>query len=504
MYAEHFGLKEAPFDNTPNPRFFFSTPDHEEALASLIYTVHEAKGYVVLTGDVGTGKTMVTRMMLAHFGDAARHATIHHRPPDPRELLIAICMEFGIKVRSGLGMTQMLARLHDYLLQSYAAGQPTVLILDEAQLLSPECLELARTIGNLDAEDSKLIQVILCGQPELEALIQTPPLRPLLQRIFRSFHLRPLSEARTRDYIAHRLEIAGLQGAGPFREAACVEIHRWARGLPRLINTLCDNLMISAYADNLRTIEPEAVAGIAASVLPGRRPPPSVLPEFNAVSGASGGDTPQSWEFARRRNKEPAPGRPHQPAPKWTKAGDIERRLQELAGRVALIEKRGFRASPTQNAAAHTGPEKIAPVATPTAGPPGFHEGEMEGGHVSLRRPQLTKMASVLRDLIGHLKSAAANPDRSTTLSERSSGMEDAASDRPAAQRQDGASAGAIRQSVIPVETKRVVQTPSLDDIAAEQRRRLRPGAARGRPLLAEVIPRMRDAFLLLEEALAG
>lgn len=499
MYAEHFGLKEAPFDNTPNPRFFFSTPDHEEALASLIYTVHEAKGYVVLTGDVGTGKTMVTRMMLAHFGDAARHATIHHRPPDPRELLIAICMEFGIKVRSGLGMTQMLGRLHDYLLQGYAAGQPTVLILDEAQLFSSECLELARTIGNLDAEDSKLIQVILCGQPELEALIQTPPLRPLLQRIFRSFHLRPLSEARTRDYIAHRLEIAGLQGESPFSEAACVEIHRWARGLPRLINTLCDNLMISAYADNLHTLEPEAVAGIAASVLPGRRPPPSTSPEFNAV-----GDASQSWEFAKSRNRGPAPGRPHRPAPTWVKAGDIEHRLRELAGRVACIEKRGFRASPTQNAATHMGPAKIAPVAMSATGSRGFHEGEMEGGHASLRRPQLTKMASVLRDLISHLKSATANLDRSTTPSERSSRMGEAALGRPAAQRQDGASVSTTRQSVIPVETKRVVQTPSLDDIAAEQRRRLRPSAARGRPLLAEVIPRMRDAFLLLEEALTG
>ncbi|MGD2109026.1 MAG: AAA family ATPase, partial [Phycisphaerae bacterium] len=168
VYSDFFGFRELPFNNTPDPRFFFSTPDHEEALASLIYAVKERKGFVLLTGDVGTGKTLVTRLMLRRFGTQIAFATLNHAVPDARELMESICTEFEIPVEPDATATQLVRSLHDFLLMQFAQNMPVVLVLDEAQNLSIEGFEQLRMIGNLEADDAKLLQIVIVGQTELQ------------------------------------------------------------------------------------------------------------------------------------------------------------------------------------------------------------------------------------------------------------------------------------------------------------------------------------------------
>ncbi|MHC4090811.1 MAG: ExeA family protein [Planctomycetota bacterium] len=253
MYAAHFGLREAPFNNTPDPRFFFATPDHEEALASLIYTVNELKGYVLLTVEVGAGKTLVSRMMLRHFGDRISSAVISNTALSADDLLAAVCAEFD-QAPTGAGTRfQLVKALQDHLLAE--------------QNLPHDAFEQLRMIGNLEADDAKLLQVIIVGQPELRQRFQAPHMRQLRQRIFRSFHLPALSSELCAAYIRHRLAVAAV-GSGDraarsdqpgsseiFDGGAITVVHEYSQGLPRLVNTACDNAMLSAYAADRRKID---------------------------------------------------------------------------------------------------------------------------------------------------------------------------------------------------------------------------------------------------------
>ncbi len=260
MYADFFGFRELPFNNTPDPRFFYSTPDHEEALASLIYAVTERKGFVLLTGEVGAGKTLVTRMMLRHFGCQIAFANINHAVASADDLMESICTELELPVDPRAGETQLVRTLHDYLLNQFAQNIPVVLLLDEAQNLPVEGFERLRMIGNLESDDAKLLQIAIVGQPELQRLFVTPELRQLRQRVFRSFHLPALSCDATEGYILHRLTVAcgdaeSLPENEIFTEDAVEAIYRAARGLPRVINTICDNALLSAYSGDLKTID---------------------------------------------------------------------------------------------------------------------------------------------------------------------------------------------------------------------------------------------------------
>ncbi len=268
MYATFFRLRELPFHNTPDPRFFYATPDHEEALASLIYTVQERRGFAMLTGEVGTGKTLVSRMMLRHFGSRIVFASLNHPVTSPADLLESLNAEFELAVEPGSTPTKLVRQLHDFLLSQFAQDTPAVLILDEAQNLSDESFELVRTIGNLEADDAKLLQILIIGQPELQRRLASPALRPLRQRISRSFHLPALTRQGTGEYIRLRLAVAGGADGNIFSVGAQDVIHDVSRGLPRMINTLCDNALLSAYSADRRHIDEAFVQSVIQQMSP--------------------------------------------------------------------------------------------------------------------------------------------------------------------------------------------------------------------------------------------
>lgn len=255
MYESHFGLREAPFNNTPNPRFFFSTPEHEEAFAGLLYVVRESRGFAVLTGDAGTGKTLVSRLLISRLGSTASVATLHQGCSTPRELLEHLCAELGLDVDASAGRGAMLKALRDYLVSEYAANRSVVVIVDEAHSLGADCFEQIRLVGNLDAEDAKLMQVLLLGQPSLQKTLRSAGLRQLRQRIFRSFNLGPLTPEQTTAYIRHRLRVAGAAREDVISDAAAELIYRFSGGLPRMINTACDNALLDAYATGRPVID---------------------------------------------------------------------------------------------------------------------------------------------------------------------------------------------------------------------------------------------------------
>ncbi|HNQ23081.1 MAG TPA: AAA family ATPase [Phycisphaerae bacterium] len=288
MYADYFGLRELPFNNTPDPRFFFSTPDHEEALASLIYAVNEQKGFVLLTGEVGTGKTLIARMMLRQFGDRICFANLNHTISNGRELLEAVSTEFDLPFDHKTSNAQLVRQLHDHLLTRFGTGTPVVLIVDEAQNLPVDAFELLRTIGNLEADDAKLLQIIIIGQPELQRRFLEPNLRQLRQRIFRCFHLPSLSRELTEGYIQHRLTLAGGQNLDIFDTRAIDRIHEYTQGLPRLINTLCDNAMLSAYSADRHQIDAEFLESVIAQMMTIEPPAPAVGLPPRSAQGAGG------------------------------------------------------------------------------------------------------------------------------------------------------------------------------------------------------------------------
>ncbi|MCH8243490.1 MAG: AAA family ATPase [Planctomycetes bacterium] len=267
MYAEFFGLRELPFNNTPDPRFFFSTSDHEEALASLVYAVQERKGFVLLTGEVGAGKTLVSRMMLKHFGSQIAFASIHHAIQSGSDLLEALCSEFQLSVEQGASQNTLVHTLHDFLLAEFSKDVPVVLVLDEAQALTVDAFEQLRMIGNLEADDAKLLQIVILGQPELQQRFSSSEFRQLRQRIFRTFHLPAMTRDLTEEYIRHRLTIAGAPHTDFFDRPAIDRIYKHSNGLPRLINTICDNAMLSAYSANCRRMDDEFIENSVAHMM---------------------------------------------------------------------------------------------------------------------------------------------------------------------------------------------------------------------------------------------
>lgn len=279
MYAEFFGLRELPFNNTPDPRFFYSTPDHEEALASLMYAVRERKGFVLLTGEVGAGKTLVSRLMLKHFAGTVAFANINHAIRGPGDLMESLCAEFEIEHEKNAGNTHLVRLLHDFLLAKFAQNVGVVLVLDEAQNLSVEAFEQLRMIGNLEADDAKLLQIAIVGQPELQTTFQSAALRQLRQRLFRSFHLPALDRSTVEGYIRHRLTVAGAADPGIFASRAIELIHKASRGLPRLINTICDNAMLSAYSADRKSIDGPFVESVLGTIMIGETSMAQSVPE---------------------------------------------------------------------------------------------------------------------------------------------------------------------------------------------------------------------------------
>jgi general secretion pathway protein A len=248
MYTSFFGLQEKPFAITPDPRYLYLSERHAEALAHLMYGINEAGGFIQLTGEVGTGKTTVIRSLLEQLPGHADVALILNPRVTPAEFLLTICEELHIPVpESGRGSTKTLMDLIGrQLLDTHARGRRVVLIVDEAQNLSTETLEQVRLLTNLETATTKLLQIILIGQPELRALLDQPDLRQLAQRITGRYHLNPLSAEETAGYVKHRMRVAGAT-AEVFTPSALREIHRLSGGIPRVINVICDRALLGAF-----------------------------------------------------------------------------------------------------------------------------------------------------------------------------------------------------------------------------------------------------------------
>jgi len=254
MYVPFFGLKQKPFSIAPDPRYLFMSERHREALAHLLYGVQGGGGFVLLTGEIGAGKTTVCRCFLEQIPSRCNVAYIFNPKLSALELLITVCHEFGIKfpalTAAGTppGVKDYVDGLNEYLLRTHAVGQNNVLIIDEAQNLSSDVLEQLRLLTNLETSERKLLQIVLIGQPELRTMLARPELEQLAQRVIARYHLDALSEKETAQYIAHRLAVAGLRGTVPFDSGALKRIHQLTRGIPRRINLLCDRSLLGAYA----------------------------------------------------------------------------------------------------------------------------------------------------------------------------------------------------------------------------------------------------------------
>ncbi|MGV3570753.1 MAG: AAA family ATPase [Ramlibacter sp.] len=279
MYASYFGLKQEPFSIAPDPRLLFMSEQHREALAHLLYGVQGGGGFVLLTGEIGTGKTTVCRSFLEQVPANVNLAYIFNPKLTVLELLETVCHEFGLPGPAqdrAATVKDYLDPLNAFLLQAHAAGRNNVLVIDEAQNLAPEVLEQLRLLTNLETSERKLLQIILIGQPELRTMIAQPELEQLAQRVIARYHLQALGEAETAQYVRHRMEACGLQRPLPFDRAALRRVHAVAGGVPRRINLLCDRALLGAYAGGRADVNRAVIDRAAAEVFPrAARPAPA-------------------------------------------------------------------------------------------------------------------------------------------------------------------------------------------------------------------------------------
>jgi general secretion pathway protein A len=287
MYAEHFGLSELPFSLTPDPRYVYMSERHREALAHLIYGISQGDGFVQLTGEVGTGKTTTCRCLLEQLPADVDVALIFNPRLNSHELLAAVCDELRVSYPAGTASVKLLVdTLYRHLLAAHERGRRTVLIIDEAQNLSVDVLEQVRLLTNLETARDKLLQIILIGQTELGALLERPELRQLAQRVTARYHLRPFGHEETRAYVTHRLGVAGRTRM-LFSPWALREVHRLSRGVPRLINVICDRALLGAYSQSRGWVDVHTVRRAAREVR-GVRITNRRLPWVAALAAAAG------------------------------------------------------------------------------------------------------------------------------------------------------------------------------------------------------------------------
>jgi len=258
MYLTFYKLHEFPFNITPDPRFLYFTPHHKEAYDHLMYGIRERKGFIELTGEVGSGKTTLCRAVLAALGSDVETAFILNPSLTETQLLKALLNDFGIEVR-GRDRLDYIERLNEFLIRKNSQGTNVALLIDEAQDLTPQIMEQVRLLSNLETDQHKLIQIVLCGQPELEKRLARPDLRQLRQRITVRYNLPALSVEDTKMYIRHRLWVAGSDGSIVFEPDAVREVYRYARGTPRLVNAVCDNALLAGYVAETHTITADCV-----------------------------------------------------------------------------------------------------------------------------------------------------------------------------------------------------------------------------------------------------
>lgn len=273
MYHEHFGLVRSPFEMTPDPAFLVLGDTHREGLATLVYAVRSRKGFVLLTGEVGTGKTTLLHALLAQLDRDAASAFLFNPRLGPLDFFRMMFEEFGIEEKCETKAEYLLA-LNRFLIDRLERDLPTLLIVDEAQNLSPEMLEEIRLLSNLETPSSKLLQIMLVGQPELADLLARSELRQLRQRIVLRHRLRPFTEQETSHYVDERLRLAGYTGKALFKNSALRELYRVTGGVPRLINVVCDGALLLGYGRELATLDADAIREVARDLELIERAPP--------------------------------------------------------------------------------------------------------------------------------------------------------------------------------------------------------------------------------------
>jgi len=287
MYESFFKLTKKPFDLVPNPEFLFMSRSHRRALIHLDYGIHERAGFILLTGEVGSGKTTLIRDLIKKRPAGVLLSKVFNTSVNFEQFLSMVNDDFGLEVQ-GKDKTMLLRDLNDFLIEQYSLGNKPTLIIDEAQNLKPDLLEDIRMLSNLEADDAKLLQIIIVGQPELRKTLALPSLLQLRQRISINCHLAPLSRQELEEYILHRLEVAGNREAVNFCPGSMDIIYRYSRGIPRLVNIICDFLMLSAFAEETHEIDEDMVRDVIGDLDFENQFWESGLPEEGAASMLQG------------------------------------------------------------------------------------------------------------------------------------------------------------------------------------------------------------------------
>jgi general secretion pathway protein A len=262
MYTSFYGLRERPFEITPDPRFVYLSENHKEALAHLRYAVREGKGFTVITGEAGTGKTTLVHMLLRKLEGNIRTSYIFNPVLEQADFLNYICDDLGIETRGMRSRGQYLTALHNFLLNCYTRKEKVFLIIDEAQSLASALLQEVRLLTNLETARHKLLHVILLGQLELDEILNQPRFRPLKQRINVRYRMQPLKLKETKEYVLYRLKRAGARNLSIFDSGAIKEIYRYSSGIPRLINIVCDNALLAGYSSEEKRITKSIVRDV--------------------------------------------------------------------------------------------------------------------------------------------------------------------------------------------------------------------------------------------------
>ena len=310
MYESFYGLKEKPFNLLPDPEYLFMSQGHENVYTHLEYTIAENKGFVVITGEIGSGKTTLINFLLERIGEDINLALINNTYVRPTQLVKMICKEFELEVE-GMDKTEMIDLFHGFLLRQFAERKRALLIIDEAQNLTPETMEEIRMLSNLESEKHHLIQMILVGQPELKYKLQRKELCQFAQRVTVSCHLDGLNKDEVDKYIRHRLKVAGAGSVDIFDAGAIAAIASYSRGIPRIINILCDTALVYGYADELKVVDKKAIEHVV---------------KAREAGGIVFG-TPQDEK-----------GEPSSTPLEGVISGQLENRLEEMSRRIRLLE----------------------------------------------------------------------------------------------------------------------------------------------------------------------
>jgi general secretion pathway protein A len=296
LYQTHFGLSQAPFNITPDPSFLYLSASHREGLAQLSYGIRARKGFVVLTGEVGTGKTTLIHALLNDLNGSAQTALIFSTIVSPADLLRSVCEEFGlIEPKRPLGeIHDYLVSLNEFLLESYRKGENCALIIDESQNLSAEVLESIRLLSNFETSKDKLLQILLVGQPELAVRLNSPELRQLKQRVMLRHHLRALSLQECCEYVSNRLKVAGGGDRAIFTPNALESIHSYSSGIPRIVNVLCDNALLTGYALGRKEVDTGIIREVAEDLSITTNPEARFRPIRQVVNNTNGAASAQA------------------------------------------------------------------------------------------------------------------------------------------------------------------------------------------------------------------